>query len=75
MTRPGKIPSQAGFEPRIFRFRGGRLYYQASEAVGVGDGVWGGGGAETETETETDKQRTGQEDLITLDARGLEHPY
>ena len=26
MTRPGKkIPSQAGFEPRIFRFRGGRL--------------------------------------------------
>ena len=25
MTRPGKIPSQAGFEPRIFRSRGGRL--------------------------------------------------
>ena len=25
MTRPGKIPSQAGFEPGIFRSRGGRL--------------------------------------------------
>ena len=25
MTRPGKIPSPAGFEPRIFRSRGGRL--------------------------------------------------
>ena len=25
MTRPGKIPSQAGFEPRIFRSRGGRF--------------------------------------------------
>ena len=25
MTRPGKIPSQAGFEPWIFRSRGGRL--------------------------------------------------
>ena len=25
MTRPGKIPSQAGFEPRMFRSRGGRL--------------------------------------------------
>ena len=25
MTRPNKIPSQAGFEPRIFRSRGGRL--------------------------------------------------
>ena len=25
MTRPGKIPSQAGFEPRIFRSRGGCL--------------------------------------------------
>ena len=25
MTRPGKIPLQAGFEPRIFRSRGGRL--------------------------------------------------
>ena len=24
MTRSGKIPSQAGFEPRIFRSRGGR---------------------------------------------------
>ena len=23
MTRPGKIPSQAGFEPRIFRSRSG----------------------------------------------------
>ena len=25
MTRPGKIPWQAGFEPGIFRSRGGRL--------------------------------------------------
>ena len=25
MTRPGKIPVQAGFKPRIFRSRGGRL--------------------------------------------------
>ena len=25
VTRPGKIPSQAGFELRTFRFRGGRL--------------------------------------------------
>ena len=25
ITRPGKIPSQAGFEPRIFRSPGGRL--------------------------------------------------
>ena len=25
MTQPGKTPSQAGFEPRIFRSRGGRL--------------------------------------------------
>ena len=25
MTRPGKIPSQKGFEPQIFRSRGGRL--------------------------------------------------
>ena len=25
MNRPGKIPSQAGFEPRIIRSRGGRL--------------------------------------------------
>ena len=25
MTRPGKIPSKAGFEPWIFRCRGGRL--------------------------------------------------
>ena len=25
MTRPGKIPLQAGFEPRIFQSRGGRL--------------------------------------------------
>ena len=26
MTRPGKISSQAGFEPWIFRYRGGCLY-------------------------------------------------
>ena len=25
ITRPGKIPSQAGFKPRIFHSRGGRL--------------------------------------------------
>ena len=25
MTRSGKIPAQAGFEPGIFRYRGGRL--------------------------------------------------
>ena len=25
MTRPGKIPSQVGFKPRIFRSRGGHL--------------------------------------------------
>ena len=25
MSRPGKIPSQAGFEPQIFHSRGGRL--------------------------------------------------
>ena len=31
-TRPGKIPSQAGFEPRIFRSRGGRLNHKANEA-------------------------------------------
>ena len=34
MTRPGKIPSQAGFELRTFRFRGGRLNHLAKEAVG-----------------------------------------
>ena len=33
MTRPGKIPSQAGFELRTFRFRGGRLNHLANEAV------------------------------------------
>ena len=33
MTRPGKIPAQAGFEPRIFRSRGGRLNHEASEAI------------------------------------------
>ena len=33
MTRPGKIPSQAGFKPRIFRSRGGRLNLLASDAV------------------------------------------
>ena len=33
MTRPGRIPAQAGFEPRIFRFRGGRLNHQDNEAV------------------------------------------
>ena len=33
MTRPGKILSQVGFEPRIFRSRGGRLNHEANEAV------------------------------------------
>ena len=33
MTRPGKVPSQAGFELRTFRFRGGRLNHLASETV------------------------------------------
>ena len=33
MTRHGKIPSQSGFKPRIFRSRGGRLNHYASEAV------------------------------------------
>ena len=33
MTRPAKIPSQAGFEPWIFRSRGGRLNHLASEVV------------------------------------------
>ena len=37
MTRPGKIPSQAGFEPRAFRSRGGRLNHKASEAVAEGN--------------------------------------
>ena len=33
MTRPRKIPAQAGFEPGIFRSRGGRLNHWATEAV------------------------------------------
>ena len=33
MTRPGKIPSQSGFEPRIFRPRGGHLDHNASEVA------------------------------------------
>ena len=33
MTRLGKIPSQEGFEPRIFRSRGGRPNHKASDAV------------------------------------------
>ena len=33
MTRPGKIPSQAGFEPRIFSSRGRRLNDWANEAI------------------------------------------
>ena len=37
MTRPGKIPTQAGFEPGIFRCRGGRLNHLASEAVAAGE--------------------------------------
>ena len=33
MTRAGKTPSQAGFEPWIFRSRGGRFNHLANEAV------------------------------------------
>ena len=33
MTRPRKIPAQAGFEPGIFRSLGGRLNHSANEAV------------------------------------------
>ena len=33
MTRPGKIPSQAGFEPRIIRSRGVHLNHLASEVM------------------------------------------
>ena len=63
MTRPGKIPAQAGFEPRIFRSRDGRYNHLANEEVsrtgwllagGGGRGEegggmgWGGGGGERE---------------------------
>ena len=33
MTRPGKTPSQAGFEPRIFCSRGRRLNHEVGEVV------------------------------------------
>ena len=33
MTQLGKLPSQAGFEPGIFRSRGGRLNHKANEAA------------------------------------------
>ena len=33
MTRPGKITSPAGFEPRIFRSEGGHLDHWANEVV------------------------------------------
>ena len=49
MTRSRKITSQAGFEPWIFRFRGGRLNHQANEAVRwgkEGEG-WGVGACAT----------------------------
>ena len=36
MTRAGIIPSQAGFEPGIFRSRGGRLNHLANKAVCLG---------------------------------------
>ena len=39
MTRPGKIPSLAGFELRTFRFRGGRLNHLANEAVEEEEGT------------------------------------
>ena len=35
MTRPGNFTSQAGFEPRIFHSRGGRLNHKANEAVTI----------------------------------------
>ena len=42
MTRPGKIPSQVGFEPGTLRSPGGCLSHLAIEAVdsseGCGDG-------------------------------------
>ena len=43
MIRPRKIPAQAGFEPRIFHSRGGRLSHSPSEAVlqSVTWGCWG----------------------------------
>ena len=51
MTRPGKIPSQAGFEPRIFRSRGRgrRLEDAGGRATSQrcwcpGGWGWGGGG-------------------------------
>ena len=50
MIRPGKIPPQARFEPRIFRSRGGRLNHYATEAVQK-KGGGGGGGGEEERET------------------------
>ena len=37
MTRPRKIQPQAGFEPRIFRSRGGRLNHLTNDAVGGGE--------------------------------------
>ena len=41
MTRPGKIPSQVGFEHRIFRSRGRCLNHLANGAVcGGGGGAW-----------------------------------
>ena len=33
MTRPGKIPVQAGIEPRVYGSRGGRLNHKANKAV------------------------------------------
>ena len=37
MIPPGKISSQSGFEPRIFRSRGGHLNHKANEAVCCGE--------------------------------------
>ena len=41
MTRPGKIPSQAGFEPQIFRSRGGHLKPLGQRGGIVEDSVFG----------------------------------
>ena len=44
MTRPGKIPSQAEFELRTFRFRSEQFDHLAYEAVGGGGWRMGGEG-------------------------------
>ena len=43
MTRHGKIPSHAGFEPQIFRSLGGRFNHYTSEALRGREGSMEGG--------------------------------